>query len=150
MPKQLSNSEKKELCKQLSMYCHVISKNDIAVVHDGILIINGQKQFFNYKNQWVPTLRFLKPGLMKSIYIDKGAIKFIVNGADIMRPGITSVDEGIQADEVVAVRDSEHHKAIAMGTTLYSTEDIRRIDKGKVLINIHHVNDKIWNEATIQ
>ena len=34
-----------------------------------------------------------------------GAVKFIVGGADVMRPGITEISEGIEKNEIILVVD---------------------------------------------
>ena len=74
-----------------------------------------------------------------------GAVRFVINGADIMRPGITSFDEGIQKNDFVVVVDETHNKPLAVCVSLFSSEELLGVDSGKVLKNIHYVGDKLWN-----
>lgn len=50
---------------------------------------------------WYPTLRLLHqyPEMMKKLRVDKGALKFVMSGANIMCPGLTSPGATIH-DEV--------------------------------------------------
>ena len=73
-----------------------------------------------------------------------GAIKFLIGGADIMRPGITYFDEGIQKGDFVVIVDENNSKAIALGLALESTQNMKLQEKGKVIKNIHYVGDWIW------
>ena len=56
-----------------------------------------------------PTLKLLHkyPTMMNKIQVDKGAIRFILGGANIMCPGITSkggkIFEPLDAEEPVAI-----------------------------------------------
>lgn len=59
--------------------------------------------------------------------VDKGAIRFVLSGANIMCPGLTSpgarmttVDKG----QVVAVMAEGKDHALAIGTTSLSTTDM--------------------------
>lgn len=36
------------------------------------------------------TFHFLDPNIMKKLQVDRGAIKFVLSGANIMCPGLTS------------------------------------------------------------
>jgi malignant T-cell-amplified sequence len=78
-----------------------------------------------------------------SVTIDRGAVKFVCNGAKVMRPGI--VDFGsFKKGEIVAVRDQTHGRALAVGLALEDSEAAKAMDKGYVIDTIHYVSDKIW------
>jgi PUA domain protein len=95
----------------------------------------------------VPTLQFLQSDLvLKKITVDMGAIKFVVNGADIMRPGIVAIEDGIAKDDFIVVIDEQNGKALAVGIALLGTEEIRSSTSGKVIRNIHYVGDDIWKQ----
>ncbi len=58
-----------------------------------VIIINGVPLFFSQREDtWFPTLRLLHqyPDMMPKLRADTGAIKFVVSGANIMCPGLTS------------------------------------------------------------
>jgi malignant T-cell-amplified sequence len=79
---------------------------------------------------YLPTLRLLHqyPLMMPRIQVDKGAIKFVLNGSDIMCPGCTSKGGAIPVDlpagAPVAVYAEGKEHAIAIGTLLMSTDEM--------------------------
>lgn len=79
-----------------------------------------------------------------SIIVDMGAVSHIVNGADIMRPGIREVAGKFNKDDIVIVRDEKNKKPIAVGITLIDSESLKSMSKGKVAENIHYIDDKLW------
>jgi predicted RNA-binding protein (TIGR00451 family) len=70
--------------------------------HIQIVVINGEPLFFTTRDgPWCPTLRMVHkyPDMIKKLRVDTGAIKFVLAGADIMCPGLTSPGATIH-DEV--------------------------------------------------
>ncbi|MBI2668226.1 DUF1947 domain-containing protein [Candidatus Woesearchaeota archaeon] len=131
---------------KLQLYGLELSKKDIIeVLDDKFLIINNEISFFRYEERWVPTLKYLAAHpILKRITIDMGAIRFIVSGADVMRPGITEIQEGIQRDDIVVVVDQTHQKPIAVGIASFNFEEMKVMKTGKVIKNIHYVGDEVW------
>mmetsp|Transcript_7019 Transcript_7019/g.11076 ORF Transcript_7019/g.11076 Transcript_7019/m.11076 type:complete len:89 (-) Transcript_7019:793-1059(-) len=83
---------------------------------------------------------------------DRGAIKFVLSGANIMAPGLTSAGahmEDVPKDAVVAVMAEGKQHAMAIGKTLLSTEDIRKNNKGIAIENMHYLNDGLWKVTTL-
>ncbi len=78
------------------------------------------------------------------VVVDMGAVPHIVNGADIMRPGIKEVVGRFTKDDIVVVRDEKNKKPIAIGKTLVDSETLKSMSKGKVAENIHYIDDKLW------
>lgn len=61
--------------------------------HVQVAIIDNVPLFFQERDgPWCPTLRILHqyPDMMPKLRADKGAIKFVLSGANIMCPGLTS------------------------------------------------------------
>ena len=139
----------KDASKELSQYSFEIGKKDqVELREDEIkfLFINKKPAFFWRDGRWVPTLRFLQSNsILKTVVVDMGAIKFLIGGADVMRPGIVEIGETIGKDEVVTIVDKNNQKPIAVGIALYSGEEMKSLSSGKVIKNIHYVGDKIWN-----
>ena len=54
---------------------------------------------------WYCLLAFTDPNIMKKFQVDRGAIKFVLAGANIMCPGLTSpggaLDEDVEAETPV-------------------------------------------------
>lgn len=78
-----------------------------------------------------------------SVTIDRGAIKFVCNGAKVMRPGIVNFDL-FRKGGIVAVKDQTHGRAIAVGLALEDSEAAKVMTKGYVIDTIHYVTDRIW------
>jgi PUA domain protein len=77
--------------------------------------------------------------------VDGGAIPYVVNGADVMRPGIVSVSDDVKVKEPVQIVDERHGKPLAIGIALLDAPDMRARISGKMCKNFHHVSDEIWN-----
>jgi len=126
-----------------------LSKKDNVVLMEDenrkIITVNKEPYLFYYEDKLVPTLKLLQTkDLLKKITVDMGAIKFVVNGADIMRPGITKIQEGIEKDEFIVIVDETHQKPLAVGIALLSAEEMEKATSGKVIKNIHYVGDDLW------
>ena len=78
-----------------------------------------------------------------SVSVDMGAIKFVCNGAKVMRPGIVQMDE-FKKDDIVVVKDSAHGKYLAVGLALISSQEAQTMSKGPVVDNKHYISDKFW------
>jgi PUA domain protein len=83
--------------------------------------------------------------LFPSVPIDDGAIKYIIKGADVMRPGITDYDEWGDAGKLVVVREGKKARAIAIGRTAVSSSEMAELKKGNCIKNLHHFGDRFWN-----
>jgi len=120
-----------------------------GVLDDGsrILLLDGDIVFFESEGRLIPTLRSLLGGMVRipQVTVDMGAVKFVVNGADIMRPGITQVDDAVKENGIVAIVDERHGKPLAVGISRMSAMDIRAASSGKVVKSVHHINDELWD-----
>lgn len=77
------------------------------------------------------------------VTVDMRAVKFVCNGANIMRPGITAF-QFFRKDCVVVTKDESHLKALSVGIALESSDDAASKDRGCVIWNIHYVGDRLW------
>jgi PUA-domain protein len=120
-----------------------------GILDDGssILLLDGEIVFFESGGRLIPTLRALLNGIVSipKITVDMGAVKFVVNGADIMRPGITQVDGDVKENGIVAIIDERHGKPLAVGISTLAAADLRAATSGKVVMSVHHVNDRLWD-----
>ncbi len=124
------------------------SRLEAGTLGDGskIFLLNGDILFFELEGRMFPSLRAVLEGYvtLPSIAVDMGAVKFVVNGADVMRPGVTSIPDGIERGSVVAVVDERHGQPLALGIAAMSSEEMRAATSGKVVFSKHHVGDEIW------
>ncbi|MFB6070956.1 MAG: RNA-binding protein [Halanaeroarchaeum sp.] len=80
------------------------------------------------------------------VTVDAGAISFVSDGADVMRPGIVDADEGISEGDLVVVVEETHGKALAVGRALTDGGDMLG-EEGKVVTSLHHVGDDLFEFA---
>jgi PUA-domain protein len=111
-----------------------------------IVIIDGNVLLFQVAGVYFPTVRgVLELGLRKNVVlVDAGAVRFVVNGADVMCPGITSADPNIQPDDPVVIVEVTHNKPLAIGISLMNSDEMVA-NSGKAIKSVHHVGDKLWN-----
>ncbi|XP_011036895.1 PREDICTED: malignant T-cell-amplified sequence 1 homolog [Populus euphratica] len=119
--------------------------------HLNLVVVNNVPLFFNIRDgPYMPTLRLLhqSPNIMKKLQVDRGAIKFVLAGANIMCPGLTSpggaLDDEVDAETPVAIMAEGKQHALAIGFTKMSAKDIKSINKGIGVDNMHYLNDGLW------
>lgn len=150
---QLRKSIKNKLLTDLeSIYGNSIknitsSKFEYADMGDlSVILIDGKILLFMVDNTYFPTIRgVMELGLEKNLAIvDSGAVRFIVNGADIMSPGIVKADPDIKTGDPVIVKEEKYGKPLAIGKALIDGSKMIA-DSGKAIKSMHHVGDEIWN-----
>jgi PUA domain protein len=77
------------------------------------------------------------------VTVDAGAVSFVSNGADVMRPGIVEADADIDAGDLVAIAEETHGKVLAIGRALTAGEEMVG-ESGKVVESIHYVGDDLY------
>jgi PUA domain protein len=83
------------------------------------------------------------PPERRVVTVDAGAVSFVSDGADVMRPGIVEADERIEAGDLVVIEEESHGKALAIGRARVAGSDMVG-DSGKVVDSIHHVGDELY------
>ena len=78
-----------------------------------------------------------------SVQVDMNADKFVCNGANITRPGITEFAT-FKESEIVLVKDQTHKKELAVCISLVDDVNARKMERGVVLNNMHHIGDIYW------
>lgn len=112
-----------------------------------IFLIDKQPCLMEYESWVFPTLRGLiaHPIDCRKITVDSGAVGYVVNGADIMRPGIISVTDDVRKGMPVQVVEERHGKPLAVCISLYDADGLMAQDKGKCCKNVHFIGDELWN-----
>lgn len=78
-----------------------------------------------------------------AVKVDMGAVKFVCNGAKVLRPGIVEFG-AFKKGDIVTVQDQTHGKMLAVGVALEDSETAKAMQKGYVVDNLHYISDKIW------
>lgn len=81
------------------------------------------------------------------VTVDAGAVSFVSDGADVMRPGIVEADPEIEAGDLVIVVEESHGKALAVGEARVDGTEMLG-EQGKVVDSRHHVGDDLF-ELTV-
>ena len=77
------------------------------------------------------------------VTVDSGAISFVSDGANVMRPGIVEATDDIAPGDLVVVVEANHEKALAVGRAETPGEEMVG-DSGKVVESLHHVGDDLY------
>ncbi|KAK9447623.1 PUA-like domain-containing protein [Limtongia smithiae] len=108
--------------------------------------------FQHYDDPFVPTLKLVHkyPERFPSVRVDRGAIKFILSGANIMCPGLTSKgatlpEDNIPEGTVVAIFAEGKETALAVGKLTMDTDTIKSVNKGIAIEVSTHLGDGLWS-----
>lgn len=114
-----------------------VEKNKKFLIHENFIAIQIDKIILPFVGNTALINSF------PYVLVDMGAIKFICNGAKIMRPGIIYFSLFLKSD-IVIVKDKEHLKPIAVGLALEDSEKAKTLSRGYIINNLHYVGDKFW------
>lgn len=114
-------------------------------------VVSNQVLFFQTKDgPWLPSLRVLHkyPSMMPKMQVDKGAIKFVLRGANVMAPGLTSagggIEEGIEKGMPVQVTAEGCEHACAIGLMSSSSKELEQKPTGQAIEAVHSLGDGLW------
>jgi len=127
------------LSKSAQAQCAEPEEGVVFVVLEGFEFVQSGGGFFPFLGS-AATL-----GLFPSAVVDEGAIKFLLNGADVMRPGIRKLDDWGGSGRMVIIKEEKKGRAIAVGTSMVSSAEAQGMSKGGCIRNLHHVGDRFWN-----
>jgi len=112
---------------------------------DTLYAVNNKLKMWKSKEGYIPLLTLLLDEKMKinmkTVVVDKGAIRFVTNGADIMRPGVTKIDPKIKKDDIVRIVDENHGRALAIGKALYNATEMSEQKSGKIIKNLQSIKE---------
>ncbi|MFW6025526.1 MAG: PUA domain-containing protein [Candidatus Woesearchaeota archaeon] len=149
--KRLSKSEKRDLSNSLEYFGFDLylkkEKLEKVKLEDIILFYDlDSKRVICFKRDGIlyPSIHTINSfdESMKKVEVDKGAVKPISNGANLMVPGIKNFDV-FKKGEVVKIMYQD--TPIAIGESLMSSEDLDQNDNGVGINSIHHIKDDIWD-----
>lgn len=127
------------LSKSAQAQCAEPEEGVVFVALDGVEFVQTGGSYLPYLGS--PAAVALFP----SAVVDEGAIRFLLNGADVMRPGIRKLDDWGDRGRVVVVKEEKKGRAIAVGPSEVSGSEAQALSKGSCIKNSHHVGDRYWN-----
>ncbi|KIJ17446.1 hypothetical protein PAXINDRAFT_175896, partial [Paxillus involutus ATCC 200175] len=127
--------------------------------HISMYTLNSEPLFFqHFDGPFYPTLRLFHkyPFILPKVGVDRGAIRFLLSGAHMMCPGLTSAggylpppESEIPADTLVAIHAEGKEHAVAIGITKLRTEEMRKVNKGVGVEIATHLGDDLWALQTL-
>jgi PUA domain protein len=91
------------------------------------------------------------PFILPHVRIDRGAIRFLIAGAHMMCPGLTSAggwlppaDAALPAGAPVVFEAEGKASAVGIGLTKIGTEEMKKVNKGVAVESITYVGDDLW------
>jgi PUA-domain protein len=149
--KELSEIKDKA-CRNYPTLCEYLdSVKKAYMIEEGdlyILVLESDPAFITdkYRSELIPTILLVKRFGMNAfpyVVVDKGAVPHILNGADVMIPGIKELSD-FNIGDTVAVWNIEKNAVLAVGKALMKSSDIKLNKKGKAIKTLHYAGDKIW------
>ncbi len=135
--KEISEQWKMELPKTKNFKVHQITDDEQMITSENLKILKKDENFLPFLSETETLEKF--PHVM----VDMGAVKFMCNGANVMRPGIKSYSE-FEEGQIVCIIEESQHKFLAVGKALVASSEMETMQKGEVLKNLHYISDKFW------
>lgn len=117
-----------------------------------LYIAGGELVIVGHYDTLYPSLRLvhrLPKDAFPWVQVDSGAIKFILGGANIMCPGLTSagadIPQSYEKGQTVVVYAQGKENALAVAKLDMSTDDIKAKNKGIGATVIMYLGDGLWN-----
>ncbi len=110
-----------------------------------VVLIDGEPQVAAFGDDLFLTVRganAYEPE-KRLVTVDAGAVSFVSDGADVMRPGITEATADISPDDLVVIAEESHGKVLAVGRARVDGAEMAG-DEGKVVDSLHHVGDELY------
>ncbi len=154
LKRPLSKKEKKKLLEEIGDKPWFQFKISDKVEEAKVIFENKRKEYVVYYvndearavrlNGKVIPLLCGKPIEGPGVVVDEGAVKFITNGADVMRPGIVDFRGEFKKGDIILVYTVKLPFPIAVGEALYDLKEMKEMERGKVVKNIHHLGDDLF------
>ena len=129
-----------ELPKLKTLILHEIDDTTSLITSENFTVIRIDGMYIPFLSEASLLERF------PTVVVDAGAIKFVCNGANVMRPGIKRHTE-FKKDDLVCIVEETHNKFLAVGKAMVSSDEMKNITKGEVVKNLHYISDKYWESA---
>ena len=129
-----------EVPKTKNLTIHEISDSARLITWDNFAAIKIDKTFIPFLSETSMLEKFPK------VIVDMGAVKFVCNGATVMRPGIKKYTD-FDKDDIICIVEESHNKFLAVGRALVSSKELETITKGEVVKNLHYISDEFWETA---
>ena len=118
--------------------------DEVSVGEGAVYFVDGSALILRTRFGLLPSLKFQDIlNSLPRVIVDMGAVAHVVNGADLMRPGIRSLQDFAKGDLLLIV-DEKYGKPIALGVADFDSATMGAMVKGKIIVNVHYVGDELW------
>jgi len=122
------------------------SFDELAVGQEMVYFVDNLPLILRKTIGLLPSLKFEKcVNSLPRVVVDMGAVAHVVNGADIMRPGIGDIPSSFAKGDLLVIVDEKYGKPLALGLAEVELTEMKSMSKGKVIKNVHFVGDELWN-----
>ncbi len=141
----LKKKKIKEIKSSLAIDLWVEGTYEIVENEQSVILVDGLPAYFFYDGKYYPTVLLLLKNTIEHSYVtvDMGAVKHVLNGANIFAAGIVDADPNVREGDAVYVRDEKYKKALAVGIALMDASDMVSKKSGMAVKNLHYYGDKI-------
>jgi len=129
-----------EMPKTKTLMIHEIDDEISLITGDDFTAIKYGEIYLPFLSETVLLEKF------PNVVVDSGAIKFVCNGANVMRPGIKKFTK-FDKDQIICVVEEKHNKFLAVGRSLVASDELPNMVKGEVVKNLHYISDRFWEAA---
>jgi len=126
-----------DIPKIKNLKCYYLPDNAEIITGNGITILKINGEYLPFLSNTEVLEKF------PHVVVDMGAVKFVCNGANVMRPGIRKYAD-FEKDQIVCVKEESKQKFLAVGKALVSSSEMESLAKGEVVKNLHYISDKYW------
>jgi len=123
--------------KMKNVKVHQILDDAQIITGDGLKILKVDEDYLPFLSEIEMLEKF------PTVTVDMGAVKFMCKGANLMRPGIKKFTE-FEKDKIVCIVEESQHKFLAVGKSLVSSSELKTMEKGEIIRNMHYISDRFW------
>ena len=134
---EISSKWKIDIPKIKNLKCHYLQDDSEIITGNGIAILKTNNEYLPFLSNTEILEKF------PHVIVDMGAVKFVCNGANVMRPGIRKYTD-FEKDQIVCVKEESQQKFLAVGKSFVSSAEMESLAKGEVVKNLHYISDKYW------
>jgi malignant T-cell-amplified sequence len=138
--KEIASQWKIELPKIKNLRFYYMEEGDAIITGNGIKALKIGNMYLPFLSEVEILEKFPK------VTVDMGAVKFMCNGANVMRPGITKFTD-YEKDEIVCIVEESKNKFLAVGKSCVSSKETNAMTKGEIVKNLHYISDKYWESG---
>lgn len=135
--KEIGQQWKIEPPKIKNLKIYELEDNAAIIVGDGLVVLKIGPVYLPFLSDTETLKKF------PSATVDMGAVKFMCDGANVMRPGIRSYTE-FEKGQIVCVIEESQKKFLAVGKALVPSKELETMAKGVVIENMHYISDQYW------